>query len=145
MAKRDYYDVLGVPKSADEAALKSAYRKQAMKFHPDRNPNDKASEEKFKEAAEAYEVLSNADKRARYDRLGHAGVDGSMGNGNRGQSGGFSNMEDIFTHFGDIFGDNGQSSGNPFESFFSRWRRWSATATPRATRYSSTHKSPFDP
>jgi molecular chaperone DnaJ len=113
MAKRDYYEVLGVPKNADEGAIKSAYRKLAMQFHPDRNPGDKAAEEKFKEAAEAYDVLSNADKRARYDRMGHAGVDGSMGGGYGG--GGFSSAEDIFSAFGDIFGDMG---GSPFESFF---------------------------
>jgi molecular chaperone DnaJ len=111
MAKRDYYEVLGVPKNADDASMKQAYRKLAMQFHPDRNPGDKPAEEKFKEAAEAYEVLSNADKRARYDRLGHAGVDGSMGNG-----GGFRNNEDIFSSFQDIFSDMG--GGNPFESFF---------------------------
>jgi molecular chaperone DnaJ len=120
MAKRDYYEVLGVPKNADEASMKSAYRKLAMQHHPDRNPGDKAAEDKFKEAAEAYDVLSNPDKKARYDRMGHAGVDGSMGGGGRGGGGGhFTSMEDIFAHFGDIFGDGGQSqSGNPFESFF---------------------------
>ena len=72
MAKRDFYEILGVAKNADAAAIKSAYRKQAMQFHPDRNPGDKAAEDKFKEAAEAYEVLSNEDKRAKYDRMGHA-------------------------------------------------------------------------
>lgn len=113
MAKRDYYEVLGVPKNADESAIKQAYRKLAMQYHPDRNPGDKAAEEKFKEAAEAYEILSNADKRSRYDRLGHAGVDGNSGYG--GGGGGFSNAEDIFSAFGDIFGDMG---GSPFESFF---------------------------
>jgi molecular chaperone DnaJ len=113
MAKRDYYEVLGVPKNADESTLKSAYRKLAMQYHPDRNPGDKVAEEKFKEAAEAYDVLNNADKRARYDRMGHAGVDGSMGGGYGGR--GFSSAEDIFTAFGDIFGDMG---GSPFESFF---------------------------
>ena len=113
MAKRDYYEVLGVPKNADESAIKQSYRKLAMQFHPDRNPGDKAAEEKFKEAAEAYEILSNPDKRARYDRMGHAGVDGNSGFG--GGGGGFSNAEDIFSAFGDIFGDMG---GSPFESFF---------------------------
>lgn len=113
MAKRDYYEVLGVPKNADESAIKQAYRKLAMQYHPDRNPGDKAAEDKFKEAAEAYEILSNADKRARYDRLGHAGVDGNSGYG--GGGGGFNNAEDIFSAFGDIFGDMG---GSPFESFF---------------------------
>ena len=111
MAKRDYYEVLGVAKDADQAAIKKSYRKLAIKFHPDKNPGDKAAEEKFKEAAEAYEVLSDADKRARYDRFGHAGVSGNTGGG--GFSGGMS-MDDIFRQFGDIFGD----SGSPFESFF---------------------------
>ena len=111
MAKRDYYEVLGVPKNAEQDVIKKAYRKVALKFHPDRNPDDKAAEEKFKEAAEAYEVLSDGDKRARYDRYGHAGVDGNSGFGGRG---GNMNMEDIFEHFGDIFGDG----GSPFEAFF---------------------------
>ncbi|MEL6802811.1 MAG: DnaJ domain-containing protein, partial [Bacteroidota bacterium] len=81
MAKRDYYEVLGVSKGATDNELKKAYRKLAMKYHPDRNPDNKEAEEKFKEAAEAYEVLSVADKRARYDRLGHAGVDPNAGFG----------------------------------------------------------------
>lgn len=110
MAKRDYYEVLGVSKSADAKELKKAYRKIAMKYHPDKNPDNKEAEEKFKEAAEAYEVLSDADKKARYDRFGHAG----MGQGG-GFGGGSMNMEDIFSQFGDIFGDMG---GSPFESFF---------------------------
>lgn len=79
MSKRDYYEVLGVSKGADEAEIKKAYRKVAMEFHPDRNPGDKVAEEKFKEAVEAYEILSNPDKKARYDRLGHAGVDPNFG------------------------------------------------------------------
>ena len=112
MAKRDYYEVLGVGKSAEKNEIKKAYRKVAMKYHPDKNPDDKAAEEKFKEAAEAYEILSDADKKARYDRYGHAGVDPQAGFGGRG--GGGMNMDDIFTHFGDIFGD----SGGPFDSFF---------------------------
>ena len=98
--KRDYYEVLGVNKSATESELKKAYRKLALQYHPDKNPDDKAAEEKFKEAAEAYEILSNGDKRARYDRYGHAGVGGASGGG---FSGGM-NMEDIFSQFGDIFG-----------------------------------------
>lgn len=109
MSKRDYYEVLGISRDADEKAIKSAYRKLAIKYHPDKNPDDKEAEEKFKEAAEAYEVLSNPEKRQRYDRFGHA-ADGGSGFG--GGQGGMS-MEDIFSQFGDIFG-----SGNPFESFF---------------------------
>lgn len=100
MSKRDYYEVLGVSKSASEAELKKAYRKKAIQFHPDKNPGDKEAEENFKEAAEAYEVLSNAEKRQRYDQFGHAGMGGASGGG----FGGGMNMEDIFSHFGDIFG-----------------------------------------
>lgn len=84
MSKRDYYDVLGVAKNASDDELKKAYRKLAMKHHPDRNPGDKAAEEKFKEAKEAYEMLSDADKRAAYDRFGHAGVDPNAGGFNGG-------------------------------------------------------------
>ncbi len=111
---RDYYEILGVPKNADDSAIKKSYRKIAMKYHPDKNPDDKAAEAKFKEAAEAYEVLSNKDKRARYDRFGHAGVNGNSGGGGFGGRGGMT-MEDIFAQFGDIFGDRG---GSPFEEFF---------------------------
>jgi len=100
--KRDYYEILGVSKGATQDEIKKAYRKVAMQYHPDRNPGDKTAEEKFKEAAEAYEVLSDPDKRAQYDRFGHAGV---SGNG-RGFSGGNVNMDDIFSQFGDIFGDD---------------------------------------
>jgi molecular chaperone DnaJ len=99
--KRDYYEILGVSKTASADELKKAYRKVAMQYHPDRNPGDKAAEEKFKEAAEAYEVLNDADKRAQYDRFGHAGL-----KGNGGFGGGAHNMEDIFSQFGDIFGDD---------------------------------------
>ena len=99
MAKRDYYDVLGVSKSADNKEIKKAYRKIAIKFHPDKNPGDKQAEEKFKEAAEAYEVLSNNEKRQRYDQFGHSGMKGGPGG-----FGGGMNMEDIFSQFGDIFG-----------------------------------------
>jgi molecular chaperone DnaJ len=106
MAKRDYYDVLGVSRNADEQELKKAYRKMAVQFHPDKNPGDKAAEDKFKEAAEAYEVLSNADKRARYDRFGHQGMGGAAGGGAGGFGGGMS-MDDIFSQFGDIFGQGG--------------------------------------
>ena len=102
MSKRDYYEVLGISKSASEQEIKKAYRKLALKYHPDKNPDDKAAEESFKEAAEAYEVLSNADKRARYDRFGHQGVGGAAGNGGGGFGG--MNMDDIFSQFGDIFG-----------------------------------------
>ena len=102
--KRDYYEVLGVEKSANAEQIKKAYRKAAIKYHPDKNPGDKDAEEKFKEAAEAYDVLSNPDKRARYDQFGHAGMSGAAGAGGFGGGfGGFS-MEDIFSQFGDIFG-----------------------------------------
>ncbi|MEM0996879.1 MAG: molecular chaperone DnaJ [Bacteroidota bacterium] len=107
MAKRDFYEVLGVAKSAGKDEIKKAYRKLAMKYHPDRNPGDAAAEEKFKEAAEAYEVLSDEQKRARYDRFGHAGLGGGGGGGYTNV-----NVEDIFSRFSDIFGGGG------FESFF---------------------------
>ena len=100
MAKRDYYEVLEVSKSASAEEIKKSYRKKAIQFHPDKNQGDKAAEEKFKEAAEAYEVLSNPEKRQRYDQFGHAGV-GSSG----GFSGGGMSMDDIFSMFGDVFGD----------------------------------------
>jgi molecular chaperone DnaJ len=104
--KRDYYEVLGVEKNADADAIKKAYRKAAIKYHPDKNPGDKDAEEKFKEAAEAYDVLSNDDKRARYDRFGHAGMNGAAGGagGFGGFGGGGFTMDDIFEQFGDIFG-----------------------------------------
>lgn len=101
MAKRDYYEVLGVSKGASKDEIKKAYRKMAIKYHPDKNPGDTEAENKFKEAAEAYEILSNDDKRAKYDRFGHAGVGGAAGGGFSGQG---MNMEDIFDQFGDIFG-----------------------------------------
>ena len=111
MAKRDYYEILGVSKTADEQEIKKAYRKMAMKYHPDKNPGDKASEEKFKEAAEAYDVLSNGDKKSRYDQFGHAGMGGAAGGGGYGGAGfGGMNMEDIFSNFGDVFG--GHFGGN---------------------------------
>jgi len=100
--KRDYYEILGVSKSATADEIKKSYRKVAMQFHPDRNPGDKTAEEKFKEAAEAYEVLSDADKRAKYDRYGHQAFTPGMG----GFHGSNVNMEDIFSQFGDIFGDD---------------------------------------
>ncbi|HLP14456.1 MAG TPA: DnaJ domain-containing protein, partial [Flavobacteriales bacterium] len=104
MSKRDYYEILGVAKSADAEEIKKAYRKMALKYHPDKNPGDKASEDKFKEAAEAYEVLSNPEKRKRYDQYGHAGVGGASGGGQGGFGGGGFSMDDIFSQFGDIFG-----------------------------------------
>src|SRR5580658_1553338 len=108
MSKRDYYEILGVGKSSSADEIKKAYRKTAMQFHPDRNPGDKAAEDKFKEAAEAYEVLSDADKRAKYDRFGHQ----AFGPGTSGFGSGGANMDDIFSQFGDIFGDD------VFGSFF---------------------------
>lgn len=102
MSKRDYYEILGVEKNASAQEIKKAYRKLALKFHPDKNPDDKAAEDKFKEAAEAYEVLSNEEKKAKYDRFGHAGMGGAGG-----FSGGGMNMDDIFSQFGDIFGGGG--------------------------------------
>ena len=107
MAKRDYYEVLGVSKSAQKDELKKAYRKMAIKYHPDKNPDNKEAEQKFKEAAEAYEVLSNEQKRQRYDQFGHAGMGGAAGGG----GGGGMDMEDIFSHFGDIFGGFGGGFG----------------------------------
>ena len=101
MEKRDYYEVLGVSKNAGKDEIKKAYRQQAVKYHPDKNPGDKKAEENFKEAAEAYEVLSNDEKKARYDRFGHAGM-GASGGGGYGNS---MTMDDIFSSFGDIFGD----------------------------------------
>ena len=101
VSKADYYEVLGVSRDANDQELKSAYRKQALKYHPDRNPGDHAAEEKFKEASEAYQVLSDADKRAAYDRFGHAGVTG----GGPGGFGGFSSTVDLGDIFGDLFGE----------------------------------------
>ncbi len=109
MSKRDYYEILGVTKSATPEEIKKAYRKTAIQFHPDKNPDNKAAEEKFKEAAEAYEVLSNPEKKAQYDRFGHSRPGGG------GQGGTHMNMDDIFSQFGDIFGNGG---GSPFEGFF---------------------------
>jgi molecular chaperone DnaJ len=107
MAKRDYYEILGVSKNASPEEIKKSYRKLAIQYHPDKNPDNPEAEDKFKEAAEAYEVLSNPEKRQRYDQFGHQGL-----GGNGGYSGGGMNMEDIFSQFGDIFGGGG------FESFF---------------------------
>src|SRR5665213_862950 len=101
--KRDYYEILEIEKTASADEIKKSYRKVAMKFHPDRNPGDKTAEDKFKEAAEAYEVLSDSEKKSKYDRYGHAGVNGGRGGFNGGAG---MNMEDIFSQFGDVFGDD---------------------------------------
>lgn len=114
MSKRDYYEILGVTKSSSEAEIKKAYRKMAIKYHPDKNPDDKAAEEKFKEAAEAYEVLSNPEKKQRYDQFGHQGVGGAAGGG---FGGGGMNMDDIFSQFGDIFGGAFGGGGGGFGGF----------------------------
>lgn len=103
MAKRDYYEVLGVGKNASGDEIKKAYRKAALQYHPDKNPGNKEAEEKFKEAAEAYDVLSTPEKKQRYDQFGHAGMNGA---GGFGGAGGGMNMDDIFSNFGDIFGDS---------------------------------------
>ena len=119
MAKRDYYEVLEIAKGATAEEIKKAYRKMAIKYHPDKNPGDKAAEDKFKEAAEAYEVLSDPQKKQRYDQYGHAG----MGGGSGGFGGGGMNMEDIFSQFGDIFGGGG------FGDFFGSSGRGGRTRT----------------
>ena len=121
MSKRDYYDILGVGKTSSPEEIKKAYRKLAIKYHPDKNPDDHTAEDKFKEAAEAYEILSNPEKKQRYDHYGHAGVGGASGGGG-GYGGGGMNMEDIFSQFGDIFGGGG-GGGSPFESFFGGQQR----------------------
>lgn len=112
MAKRDYYEVLGVNRSASKEEIRKAYRKLAMQYHPDRNPDDQTAEAKFKEAAEAYEVLNNDEKKARYDRFGHDGVKSGFG------SQGFTDINDIFSHFSDIF-----SGGSIFDDFFGTGQR----------------------
>lgn len=117
--KRDYYEILEVTKTATVEEIKKAYRKKAIQYHPDKNPGDKEAEEKFKEAAEAYDVLSNPEKRSRYDQFGHAGVSGAAGNG--GPFGGFGgegmSMDDIFSMFGDIFGGRGGGFRGGFGGF----------------------------
>ncbi len=120
MAKRDYYEVLGVDRKASGSDIKKAYRKLALKYHPDKNPNDPSAEKQFKEAAEAYEILSNSDKRARYDQYGHAGMGGAAGGG-AGFGGGMS-MDDIFSQFGDIFG-GGFGGGGGFSGGFGGQQR----------------------
>ena len=126
MSKRDYYEVLMVPKSASADEIKKSYRKVAMQYHPDRNPGDKAAEEKFKEAAEAYEILSDKDKRAQYDRFGHAGVGSASGFGS-----GNMNVDDIFSQFGDIFGED------IFGSFFNGGGRNARGSRGRGSRGSN--------
>ncbi len=111
MSKRDYYEILEVGRNATDEEIKKAYRKQAIRFHPDKNPDDHSAEEKFKEAAEAYEILSNPDKKARYDRYGHQGVGGASGGGYGGAG---MSMDDIFSQFGDIFGG---AFGGAFSGF----------------------------
>ncbi|CAN5539136.1 molecular chaperone DnaJ [soil metagenome] len=130
LMKQDYYEILGVSKTATAEELKKAYRKVAMQYHPDRNPGDKAAEEKFKEAAEAYEVLTDPDKKAKYDRYGHQAFAPGQGGFGAGHA---SNMEDIFSQFGDIFGDD------VFGSFFGGGgnRRSSGGGRPKGTRGSN--------
>lgn len=130
MSKRDFYEILGVSKSATADEIKKAYRKVAMQYHPDRNPGDKAAEEKFKEAAEAYEILSDADKKAKYDRFGHAAFGPGTGGGNYGGGAGM-NMDDIFSQFGDIFGED------MFGSFFGGGGRQRGSGRQRGTRGSN--------
>ncbi|SDS00574.1 molecular chaperone DnaJ [Polaribacter sp. KT25b] len=115
MAKQDFYEVLGISKSASQAEIKKGYRKMAIKYHPDKNPDDKTAEENFKKAAEAYEVLSDENKKARYDQYGHAAFDGPQGGG--GFGGGGMNMDDIFSQFGDIFGGGAGGFGGGFGGF----------------------------
>lgn len=124
MEKRDYYEVLGVSKTASADEIKKAYRKKAIQYHPDKNPGDKEAEEKFKEAAEAYDVLSDPQKRQRYDQFGHAGVGGAAGGGFSGQG---MSMEDIFSNFGDLFGGH-------FSSFFGEGFGGGSGRTYRQTR-----------
>jgi molecular chaperone DnaJ len=125
MTKKDYYEILGVSRNASKDDLKKAYRKLAMQYHPDRNPGNKESEEKFKEAAEAYEILNSDEKRARYDRFGHDGV---KGNGFGSQ--GFSDINDIFSHFSDIFGGGSSIFDDFFSSGSQRSRQRRGTGTP---------------
>ena len=114
MAKRDYYEVLGVEKSADQDTIKKAYRKLAVKYHPDRNPGDKVAEEKFKEATEAYEILSDEEKRPIYDQYGFAGLEGMAG----GAGGGGAQYSHAFHDFSDLFGGAGGGFSDIFDSIF---------------------------
>lgn len=131
MSKRDYYEILGVQKGASADEIKKAYRKVAMQYHPDRNPGDNAAEEKFKEAAEAYEVLSDTNKKAQYDRFGHAGMSGAAGGGGGFSGQGGMRMEDIFSNFGDVFGDD------MFGSFFGGGRQGGGGGRQRGSRGSN--------
>ncbi len=132
---KDYYDILGVDRDASEKDIKNAYRKKAMQYHPDRNPDDPEAEARFKEAAEAYEVLSDEKKRRRYDRFGHAGV-GAGGAGQRGPGPGFRDVDDIFEAFGDIFGGAGAGAGagSIFEEMFGGRRGRSRRSRRRSGR-----------
>ena len=132
--KKDFYEILGVTKTSSQDEIKKAYRKVAMQFHPDRNPGDKASEEKFKEAAEAYEILSDTDKRAQYDRFGHNAFNQARGGGGGGFNGAGMNMDDIFSQFGDVFGEE-----SPFGSFFGggNGRQSARGGRPKGTRGSN--------
>ncbi|MFT5883088.1 MAG: molecular chaperone DnaJ, partial [Crocinitomicaceae bacterium] len=138
--KKDYYDLLGTARDADAPTIKKAYRKLAIKFHPDKNPDDAEAEAKFKEIGEAYEVLSNEDKRAAYDRYGHSAFDGGMGGRGGGGGGGFHDASDIFSQvFGGAFGGGGGGGG--FDDFFGggggggRSRRRSAAQAGSDLRY----------
>jgi len=128
--KRDYYEILEISKTASAEEIKKAYRKHALKYHPDKNPDDAVAEEKFKESAEAYEVLSDPAKRQRYDQFGHSGLGGSQGFG--GFSGGMS-IDEIFSHFGDIFGGGGGGFEDPFGAFFGGGRRRSGRTVHKGT------------